>query len=906
MPQNRICLLDPATAGTGLYVREGNLKIISQVNALTPFNTGGTHPSVFGDIAAISGVYYLEAAYWSKSQGSFANQVALGVAQPGCLATKYVGEEANSWGLRPADGRIDNNGAALVSGLTVIPERTIIGVYLFLAPGVATLTFAVGGSAISGSISLPTNKLWFPVFSMSPAAAGDLQWQINFGQYLFDTPLDPTGWNEQSPGLSTMYLSLITEAFMSAHTDTPADQHYSPKILNAKTFSARRSVVPWVHRTDPISHQPLSTAFAPILFDDSDGAFTPLMFADTRDSLVTVDAIDAPQFAQGSLTNATRMLTAGIDTVTKPRANQLQVNLKGALAAFDVAMPMRLIWDWFDSNAAGKVVPFNYGTLRNTNPVVIDAAQLIFLMGDAPITNLPLVMDNGADLDTLTQFVPAAYVGQNGLAFQLLQAPAGKISFDGSTQGQQYSSGIGDLLNGDGGFTTFTAGVPNGWIKAAGPTYPSNVVSGGTLTQLNFGTGHTTALVITSTVPYAPVAVGYYYGYPLQYGTTIMLPGRTYRVSFTLLAATGDWRENFGFAIIAGAADDPRYWITPFRAPLKTPGVYAYEFTIPQNFGALPFFLYCISKFGGIAPNGSASVTIDDLKVELLGQYQNAPIFGGSLDGFCREVFVKHFNAPASTWSSADAVALQAIGTTSDFPGGYNWGIRKFDPPNGADLLQEVLDLWGGAPYEDEFNVIRMDRLIAPEDGTSIALIDDTVLDLDDPSAFSMTNDPAKALTILFGARRNNDPNDEGTLVSADSPLVDPARRQALSETSQYHVEATVKPANEYTFARGNPRFHTLFDDPTQCASEGNRIVRIFSERLFQGALLSGKRSLVSIKCKYQGLVFGAGPTCQPQKVYPLKVVTLSSAKFKITKLAVVLVTDHAMFARRLSLELLV
>jgi len=907
MPQNRICLLDAPTAGPGLYVREGKLKIISQANALTPFNTAGTHPSVFGDIAAISGVYYFEVAYWSISQGSFANQVAIGVAQPGCLSTKYCGEEANSWGFRPADGRIDNNAAALVSGLTVVPERTIIGVYLFIQPGSTTLTFAVGGTAISGSISLPTGKLWFPMFSMSPAAAGDLQFQINFGQYLFDTPLDPTGWNEQSPGLATQYLSLITEGFMSASTDTPANQSYAPAVLNKNSFSVRRAVMPWVHRTEALSRQPTATAFAPLLLDDSDGRFTPLMWADTRDSLVTVDAIDAPAFAQGSLTNATRMLTAGIDTATKPQANQLQVNLKGALAAFDVALPMRLVWDWFDANAAGKFVPYGYGAQRNFNPLALNSALLVFLLGDLPFTNVPLVMDNGAELDPLSpQYIPALYVGQAGMAIQLMQAPAGKVSCDGSTQGSQYVAGVADLLNGDGGFTTFTAGVPNGWSKPTNPPYPATVVSGGSLAQLNFGTGHTTALVISSTVPYAPVGVGYYYGYPLLYNTTILLPGRTYRISFALLAATGDWRENFGFAIIAGAADDPRYWITPYRAPLKTPGVYAYDFTIPPNVGALPFILYCISKFGGIAPNGSATVTIDDLKVELLGQYANAQLLGGTLDGMLKDVFVKHHNVPATVFSSADAQALQAIGATSDFPGGYVWGVHKFDPPNTADLIREVMDIWCGDAYEDEFNVIRLDRLIAPEDGTPIALIDDTVIDLDDPTAFSMTNDPAKALTLLFGARRNNDPNDAGTLVSVDSPLVDAVRRQQLSETSQFHVDATVKPANEYTFARGNPRFHTLFDDPTQCLAEGNRVVGMFSERLFQGALLSGKRALVSVKCKYSGLAFGAGPTCQPQKVYPFKVVTLSSAKFKISKPGVVLVTELAPFVRRLSLELLV
>jgi hypothetical protein len=908
MPQNRICLLDANTAGTGLFVKEGQLKIVSVLNALTPFNTAGTHPSVFGDVAAISGVYFLEAAYWSKSQGSFANQVALGIGQPGCLPTKYAGEEANSYGFRPADGRVDNNGAAVQSGLVVVPERVPIGMYVFLSPSVATLTFAVGGTACTTPIVLPLNKLWLPIFSMSPAAAGDLQWQINFGQYLFDTPLDPTGWNEQSPGLSAFYISLITEAFMSASGDTPANQSYLPRVLNKQSISVRRSVVPWVHRTDPLAKQPLSSAFTPLLFDDSDGMFTPLLFADTRDSKVTIDAIDAPAMAQGSLASAVRMLTASIDTVTKPALNRIQVNLKDALARFDVPLPMRIVWDWFDQSAAGKVVPYGFGVQRNFNPLTLDGEALIFLMGDIPFTNVPLVMDNAAPLDPLSpQYTPASYVGKAGLAIQLLQQPAGKVSCDGTTSpnDSQYSSGNPDLMNGDGNFTTFTAGVPNGWVKAANPPYPANVVAGGSLSQLNFGTGHTTTLVISSQVPYTPGAgVGYYYGYPLLYGTTILLPGRTYRISLNVLAATGDFRENFGLTITAGAADDPRYWISPFRQPIRTPGFYAFQFTMPQNFAAQPFYLNVISKFGGIAPNGTATVTLDDLKCELLGTYNDVTMIGSTLDALCRDICARH-NVPVSAYSSADMQALQAIGASLDFPGGYVWGIRKLDQPNTIDLLQEVLDLWCAGPYTDEFDLIRADRFIAPEDGSPIALIDDTVLDLSDPSNFSMTNDPALALTILFGARRNNDPNGDGDIVS-DTGLVDAARRQQLSETSQFHVEATVKPANEYAGARGAPRFHTLFDNATQCLAEGNRVNRIFSERLFQGMLLSGKRSLISLKCKYTGITFGAGPTIQPQKVYPYKVVTVSLPKRGIVKPGVVFVTDHAPFARRLNLEVLV
>jgi hypothetical protein len=917
MTSRLYCTLDDAAAGPGLLVLEGNLTATTTDNALD------IHRAIHGTLAVSAGVYYYEVIYWSGLQSSLANLVSFGVTQPQGSLSKYVGEESVSYGWRFADGAVYNNGASVAS-TNVYGERLTLGCLIYLTPSQAIVGFSVNGS-IAAQVTLPTGKTWVPAFTLSGGPAGDLKIQANFGQTLFDH--QPTssvfgmplyGWSQQSPGLATLRLSKVTEAFMSAHTDSPADTPFAPKLLNWATFSIKKAPQHWAHRADPLNSTPVPTSIAPLVFDNSDGEFNDLLAADVRDSPVTIDALPAPAGGFGALSSATRMATMNIDSVTAPSASTVQVTLKGRLAQYDVPMKMHLIPPYYVAASAGKWKPFGIGAQRNFNPVLLDEAQNLYLLGDTPFSNIPLVMDNAAPLDPLA---PQWTGALGGTAIQLTSPAVGKLSCDGSTVGPQYQSGVNDVLGDIGAFTTWTAGVPNGWAKPTGAPFDSSVISHGSITQTS-AYGTTSALMIQSNVPYTPGhAVGEWYGYPVYTSSTYLQPGRTYRFSFKILNCLGQFPENYGLAILTGLADDKRYWVTDYRQPLHAPAsapayrfTYVYEYTVPASFPALPIYLCAISKFGGASPStAGVNIVIDDLRVELLGQFTRAPLSTVTLDGAMNAILVQHQGEDDNVYSSADAQAIQSatIGTGGDtglaIDEGYVWGLRYTEPPNVVNAMQTALDQFGAVMFEDEDNQIRFRRLTDPADGTPVAQFDESNVD---PDSISIVADEALGLTTLFGARPNCDPNAENDFVS-DPGIVTPATRAALMGPAQYNITATVKPAQEYAAAEGAPRFITRLDSPTQCLAEGNRNVSIWSQKYADGGLSglsSGKRRLVTFTAFFDGMTLGVAPyTTQPHQLYYNDVVLLNLPDVGLDNVqGAVLSTELFPFAGKITIEALV
>jgi hypothetical protein len=912
MSSRLYCTLDPA-CGPGLLVKTGNLIATTTQNALD------IHRAIHGTLAVTSGTYYYEVIYWSTLQNTMANLVSFGVSQPQGDLAKYVGEETVSYGWRFADNGVYNNN---LRSITVIayPERLVFGCYVSLSPTTCTALFTVNGTPVA-SQTLPNGKSWVPAFTLSGTVAGDQQIQVNFGQALFDAPPQQaitsltqgginTGWSIQAPGLATLYLSKATEAFMSAHTDAPADQSYSPRILNPESFSIKRAPQHWVHRTEAISTTPVSSAFSTLLLDNSHGDFNALLSADARDSAVTMDYLDAPAQGFGSTSTSSRMFTANIATVSAPTATTVEVTLRGNIDRLDVPMKTHLIPSFYDVSSAGKAAPFGIGAQRNFNPPFLevrsDSGYSRYLLGDIPFSDVPLVMDNAASLDPL---VPQWVAALSGKAIDLVTAPVGKLSCDASTQGTQYTAGNPDALNGDGAFTTFTTGVPNGWTKAVGPTYPTDVVNNGTLSQITTYFGHASALRMTSSVPLNPVGVGYYFGYPITHSTFTFQPGRSYRVSFTILGITGSEPGQYGFQIVAGATTNSAYAVSDF---LKITGTFAYEFTVPQAAGALPLILWLISQTGGTPPVGAAVVDIDDVKVEQLGQFERAPLQGCNLTSVFGEILTNHQGELTSIYSSTDTDAVHATTVVPvTYPYGYIWGLRFTEPPNVADALQLACDQYGAVLFEDASNVIRTRILTDPATGTPVALFDTTNVD---PDSVTIVADNAPSLTTLGGARPNCDPNADNDFVS-DTAIVTPATKEALKGTSQFEFSATVQPAQEYLSAQGAPRFHMRHDDQSLALTELNRVVSIWGQKYINGALQNGKRRIVTFTAEFDGLSIGAGTSgtggaiagVAPHQIYYNDVVQINLPKLGLNYVnGAVIATELFPFAGKITLDVLI
>jgi hypothetical protein len=418
--------------------------------------------------------------------------------------------------------------------------------------------------------------------------------------------------------------------------------------------------------------------------------------------------------------------------------------------------------------------------------------------------------------------------------------------------------------------------------------------------------------MIQSSVPYTPGhAVGEYYGYPIYTTSTYLQPGRTYRFSFKVLMVNGVG-DKYGLSILTGLAADKRYWVTDFLNPIRQalgPNyVYTYEYTVPSAFtSALPVYLCAINKFGGSPGTPSVTVVIDDLKIELLGQFTRAPLQGCTLDAAINAILIQHQGEDSSVYSSADAQAIQnntIVPVT--YPYGYIFGLRYVEPPNVVNAMQEALDVFGAVMFEDENNQIRFRVLTDPALGTPVALFNESNVDAD---SVSIRADDAPGLTTLFGARPNCDPNADNDFVS-DPAIVTPATKAALMGECQFSVTATTQPAQEYAAARGAPRFNTRFDDQTQCLTEGNRVNGIWSQRYIDGGLSglsSGKRRIVTFTALFEGLTLGAGPSVQPQQLYYNDVVTVDLPKLGLDAVpGAVISTELFPFAGKITLEVMV
>lgn len=187
MTSRTFATLDPNALGPGLALDLGNLVVTTNQNGLT----GTTNQRVHGTIPkAIGGAYFI-GYFYSTSQGDLTGLCSIGVAEPDSTLNAYVGEDSQSWGMRPADGGIWNGGVQVVAG-DPIAERQGIGVYLTMSGTTqgTFLAFYVNGNFYA-DVFLPDHKFWVPSVGVSSDVAGDLSAFVNFGQRPFEFQPSP-------------------------------------------------------------------------------------------------------------------------------------------------------------------------------------------------------------------------------------------------------------------------------------------------------------------------------------------------------------------------------------------------------------------------------------------------------------------------------------------------------------------------------------------------------------------------------------------------------------------------------------------------------------------------------------------------------------------------------------------
>ncbi len=797
----RTCVIDSNACGAGLSVDDSMLQITTIAGALSSAR------SVHGDVSAMSGEFAFELYVWTVSRVALGTRVSIGIAKPTDTLDHEIGSSADSYGYRIGDGTVRNNSSTLVTVQTAA-ERTCIGVRVSLAPGAASVSWYVAGTLVHTQ-SLPTGQAWVPAVTISGGDAGDINAWLNFGQHRWDCFAgDVRGWTVGTPGVSTLHLSHALEGFLDA--DNTA---FSPRVLQPERFQITKAPRPWWQSGGAAS------SYGSLRLDNSDGALSELVLGDTRDTSIVVSRIVATN-GSGDTADAVTQCTAIIDSVSQS-GSSIDVRLRSTIARLDKTLPCRVIPPFADESSARRIYPVALGAQRLVQPLLFDPVERIYILGDAPMTNVMTVSDGGAALSP-NATPPQWQTAMGGRAIALATDPVMRLSVDCSTVGAQYEiPGAADALGGIGAFdpwavaaNTPTSTPPTGWVVSSSSTRVLMKMSG----------TPAVARLFTQETWYPPTSK---FGDWLRTDAPVLLAGRAYRFTckfagvhtpvssnghpggFMLRMETGTSVTNY----TAGA-------ITPHGQPIgeRPMGTYTIDFRVPDGANRYLFIGVAASQNGVPWPPGvPTGIDVSDIKLELLGQYMTLPLEGISLTGAFDEILSRAGESQA-TWSRADTQAIDAAT-------GYKIGLRWESAPTVLQALQEACDQFGAVICEDATGTIRVRQIGMP--GVPIAAFDDTNVIAGSvrirPSASPM-------LTTLFGARKNQTPFSPGDFVT-DTVNVTAAHREAWQRQTQYLLSSPVALADEYRHAQGAARQVLAHDDRATAQTEANRVVGMHSAR---------------------------------------------------------------------------
>lgn len=850
MTSRTYATLDRNRLGPGLLLDDSDLQITTSVAC------DGAR-KVLGSLPVMSGEYAYECYVWSTSQGDLSGLVSIGVAQPDSALNSGVGSDAKSFGFWTADGVVKSNGST-VDSPGKQPERVCIGVHLSLSPSAATCAFFVNGAVVS-TVDLPTGKAWLPALTLGGTSASDINASINFGGWRFDC-FDNSlrfGWSQQSAGLATIYLSLASDAFMSSQSDTPANTPFAPCVLNAQQFSINSSVRPWVLRSDSRANPASITTHN---LDNSNGMFNDLRNADLKGSRIVLQIPIGMSRGVGSLATAQTLMTGILEDVRG--ATVVSVTIRDMLTNFDRTMRTRRIPPFYDATTANLPMPYGIGSQRNVKPLILDAPTRTYLLGDAIYTNVVNVSDMAAPLDPYA--TPPQYTGARNHAAIALQTDAvGRLAVDCSTIGPQSElPGAQDVLAGIGKFGTWS--VPD---KTDTTTPPSGCAFGAVNPDDVLRKNPTIVrsppiLRLTSRVTWAPNAGKF--GEWMKIGTTPLLGGRAYRLTFVCYGAVANTQYNFGspggLMFRTALSNAPADAITAHGVPISQSSsnglTYTLDFRVPLGTSRDLYMIVVAASdtVGGTLPHGLAFADVQSVSVELLGQFTSLPLSDATVTAALTDILVDREGEEASVFSAGDAAAITEP-----------LRLRYESPPNVLDAICDIADVSGSVPFTDEEGVIRFAKIRFPKDS-------DTVV-----ADFSATNADTKnlvlqplaapGLTTQFGCRPNCEKFGDSDFVT-DAAVATPALKKAYTSDCQIEFSTSAQIAQEY-IANVNASRRTInVDDPSVARSIAEEIVGEFKVKR-QYAQFMAYFEWADTPC------LGLTTKIMPQQLYPGMVITL-------------------------------
>lgn len=796
-------IFDPHAIGPAEEIQQGGTIITCNLDA------ADIHRMVRGDIGFSSGVHRVQFVFYGE--GDLAAKVSCGIVTNQHPLSQSVGQSVEGYGYRAGDGNIYN---ANVSVATVAATTKETYIDVVLDADADTVTFYVNQSEVA-TVSITSGQEWFFAAGVGATVAYDLSCYANSGASAFTfTIADNPGWYTQTSGLGMLYVC-DQGMFLTATADTPSNQAFEPRIVQSSQFSIKRTSSVW-----PWATQNSGATYGSLALDNADGRFDELLTADPRDAKVTLRLVPS----NGTYADSFVVGTANIDSIKTDGEALIRLALSDTLSTIQRPLQTQKFPPFVDEGAANRPLPITVGAVRQVEPVLFDEEERLYKVGDLQIMNIGVLRDQGDPLDPYG--TPPDYTQTANLQdIQLAVLPVGKLTGDFSSLGQQNSiPGADDALAGAGLFTTWTTSgnPPDGWT------------GGGSGTRTREGVAQNMpqdyVAFLASGDPWDPASkVGIWLKFP-----SILLPGRTYNITFKMRTCTGAPPFFFnglqyGLRVMSALDNAPSSSISPFRQPLQQPlwrndDQYTLSYTVPAGATRDLYFVACAStgSTSGVGV-GVVQLRIYGIRLELLSNtVADIPLQPMTLTQFYTQMIETRAGLTSSDWVAQDTIDI-------DEANGYGYGYHTDDPVTIENALRAPLDSSCSVLFTDHLGRIRVRQLVDPstvDDG-------DVVMDLTELDAMYPINceiDEAKGLTTAMGVRKNYYVSTATDFVSDTSGLgINYATRAQFSRDSQF-IQTSVSPlAGFYNFARDAPPLISLLDDPEQGQTEIDRVNAFYS-----------------------------------------------------------------------------
>lgn len=817
---------DPANMGLQLALSQSNTTLTFSVDGADVHRTAR---ALFPQSSGINFAEFLIYAAAGTTPTLLGN-CSIGIVNASASLAKYVGEDANGYGYRPAEGKVYNNGASIAT-VPVAAINNTIGVQVSMVdPTNPLLTFLLNGVVVNTTV-LPNTGPWYLAASIGGTPASSMLLYLNAGQQAFQFPQSGVaGWYYTTPTINQILLS--NEGYTSLPTDTTPNQVYDPSISQdqVSNITVTRMIQPWPWRSNA-SPQSGGQSWGSISIDDNNGRFDNLI--GSRDLSVTIWRLPVAS----SRDTAQAIGNCLIDQVQPSGDYQKTLYIKDGLALLDKNVQRALELPNVDVSAVGLPQPISIGACRNVSGLLIDSVNNIYQFHDAVIAQIVEPRVAGKLLSPVGN--PADYfVTADGKSLQLHAPPVGKFTASVSGLAGTIPATAVDLLGGAGLFNTFTLSsqftanwTPYYNTGHTGGIYEPTLITTAGYGQIRFQNIGADGIPVTIATNTNIIKAGKSYALKVfidQMPRIVVGEQNQPDNAYFFIGGTNYYTPLTGWSQRYTSVYPNPAGGNNIRAPMEL-DIY---FTNTQNVD-LPLNLTFLQN------NGTVGFTQDFLlKWAQLYQMPDAisvpALTGCNLTTYMQQIIEKRMGLASSQWSAGDAVAIDAA------TGYSSAGYHLDQPTSGRNALQPVLDSWGADLYLDRSGAIRVARLIDPVSVTPLGTIDESVIvgipattgGIAGSGQMSMINpapDLAPGLTTTADARKNWTVYTDGDFGSTSLTDCPNAIRALLKKPFQQRAASAAQLSPMYVYAQQAAALPTCFDLVSEAQTEIDRICALYT-----------------------------------------------------------------------------